>query len=157
MFRGRGPARIGVGPDPSCGKSAISFIERVNCGFPASAISGHPDARGRRDDQHVPVAETYAVLWRTQGRPVHAGQLELLAGGFQLEGADRAGARALEIVDADEIVAVRIGRVADDRVDGRSTLVVERSTGDRLLIASATGLGRTHELADAVSRLAGPR
>jgi hypothetical protein len=99
---------------------------------------------------------TYAVLWRSEGRRVYAGQLELLLQGFQLEGADRSGAGTFELVVAEDIVSVRIGRVADDRVDGRSALVVERSAGERLLITSAIGLGLVHELADEIGRFAGP-
>jgi hypothetical protein len=102
------------------------------------------------------MAVTYAVLWRCDRLPVHAGQLELLPRGFQLEGADRSGAATVELVAAEEIVSVYIGRVADDRVDGRSALVVERSAAERLLITSAIGLGLVHELADEIGRFAGP-
>jgi hypothetical protein len=99
------------------------------------------------------MAVNYAVIWRDASGPVCAGQLELLRHGFQLEGADRSGADSVEVVDADEICSIRIGRTPQDRVDGRSTLIVERSDGDCLMIASAIGIGMIHEIADQVGHL----
>jgi hypothetical protein len=101
------------------------------------------------------VTPTYAVLWRTGRGPIYAGQLELRRQGFQLEGADWFGDDSVEVVDAAEIASVRIGRAGDERVEGRSTVIVERSSGDSLHIASAIGVVMIHELADAVGRLSG--
>jgi hypothetical protein len=118
-------------------------------------FGGFADARGVRGEQHAAVPVTYAVLWRTGRGPVYAGQLELRRQGFQLEGADWFGDGSVEVIDAREIASVRIGRAGDERVEGRSTVIVERSSGDSLLIASAIGVGLIHELADEVGRLTG--
>jgi hypothetical protein len=118
-------------------------------------FGGFADARRAGEEQHAPVTSTYAVLWRTDRGPIYAGQLELRRQGFQLDGADWFGDDSVEVVDAGDIASLRIGRAGDERVEGRSTLIVERSSGNCLHIASAIGVGMLHELADAVGRLTG--
>lgn len=116
-------------------------------------ISSCPDAATLPKQHHARVAANYAVLWRKDCGPVCAGQLEFLRHGFQLEGADRSGTDSVEVVDAAEIRSIKIGRTPQDRVDGRSALIVECPCRDRLLIASAMGVGMIHEIADHFGQL----
>lgn len=91
---------------------------------------------------------SYAVIWRVADGPVCAGQLALVREGFLLDGADRTGERMSEAVGSGEIASVTIGRAREERVDGRVSLVLERADGERLVIASALGVGLIHEIAE---------
>jgi hypothetical protein len=96
---------------------------------------------------------SYAVIWREGPGGICVGQLESLRRGFRLDGADRSGTHAACDVRASDVVSVTIGRASADRIDGRATLIVERSTGSRLLIASAMGVGLLHEIADRIGKV----
>ena len=99
------------------------------------------------------MATSYAVLWCEAGGTICTGELKVLRTGFRLDGADRSGVATMQEVDCDEIVSTRIGRTAADRVAGRSSLIVERSGSDRLLITSAVGIGVTREIAERLGHL----
>jgi hypothetical protein len=96
---------------------------------------------------------SYAVFWREGSGGVCVGQLEPLRGGFRLEGAQRSGSRVACEITADEIVSISVGRGPAERIDGRPSLIVERSANGRLLIASAMGVGMLHEIADRIGSL----
>lgn len=96
---------------------------------------------------------SYAALWRYGAGPVCAGQLVMTPQGLYLDGADRSGTRKTARAGVEEIRSIRIGRTSGERIDGRSSLIVELSRGDNLVISSASGLGLTREIAERVSRL----
>ena len=97
---------------------------------------------------------SYAALWRYGTGPVCAGQLVMTPTGLYLDGADRSGTTRDAKAGVEEIRSIRIGRTSAERIDGRSSLIVELSGGDSLVISSASGLGLTREIAEQVSRLA---
>ncbi len=97
---------------------------------------------------------SYAVIWAQDPSRVCAGQLSVLHHGLRLDGTDRSGEAAAVEVQSAEIVAVEVGRSREDRIDGRSSVIVRRARGDRVVIASAVGLGLTHEIADELARVA---
>lgn len=94
------------------------------------------------------MGETYAVIWRVGDGCVCAGRLALTREGFLLAGADRTGTASSETIDSADISSIRIGRARDERIDGRVSLVVERTDGEQLVVASALGVGLIHEIAD---------
>ena len=100
------------------------------------------------------VPTTYAAIWRYELGPVCAGQLVITPTGLYLDGADRSGRTRSANARIDEISSLRIGRTPAERIDGRSSVIVDLSGGDRLLISSASGLGQTREIADRVSHIA---
>jgi hypothetical protein len=98
------------------------------------------------------IPPSYAVLFREQGGAVFAGELGLAREYLRLEGAGRAGARTEEVLPYRQIAGVQFGRSPHERIDGRSTLVIELRGGTRVQVTSAFGLGANHEIAE---RLAG--
>lgn len=101
------------------------------------------------------VGERYAVLFREQdGRPV-AGSLELGPQRLLLTGTVDGRRQELALRLA-EIVEIRIGRLAADRLNGCRTLVLEREQGRSVQVAPLeTGLLR--ELAELLAVLTGER
>jgi hypothetical protein len=100
------------------------------------------------------VGTSYAAIWRSGRGPVCAGQLVITPNGLYLDGADRSGTTRSAKAGVEEISSLRIGRTPAERIDGRSSVIVEVSGGDRLVISSASGVGLTREIAERVSRLA---
>jgi hypothetical protein len=100
-----------------------------------------------------PVAPTIAhmvhpVLWSEDDGPTLAGKLELVAGVIRLEGAN--GDVVKLSVPLEAITAARIGRAQPERLRGRPALVLGLRSGRRIRIATLSGFGALHELADAV-------
>jgi hypothetical protein len=93
------------------------------------------------------VHTSYAIVWREDDRPSHAGKLELRARGLRLEG----NGESWE-VPFEDIASLRVGRGSDDRLVGRPALVVERRNGRALRIATMAEVGA---LAELVERIAG--
>jgi hypothetical protein len=98
---------------------------------------------------------SYAVLWQeADGLPCF-GRLELGRDRLRLEGAGRqAGASMTIELLYREIAAVRVGRAARDRLDGRAPVIVESGAGHVLLVTSTTGLGTNREIEEQLSALA---
>ena len=97
-------------------------------------------------DQHAAM-RTYAVTWQQGGQGTSYGCLELLSDQLRLngyDGADPAG----ETVPYSDLIAVRVGRTASDRLSGRQTLVLERRGGLPIHIASVVHPGVVSELAE---------
>ncbi len=99
----------------------------------------------------------YAVLWREADPQVFAGELEFEDERLRLQGASRLGIPETFELAYGEIASVHFGRAHDERIDGRSSLVIEPRSGERVLVTSATGLGLTHEIADRLGRMLAPR
>lgn len=121
-----------------------------------TTISVAPDAAERLAEHAVTVA-SYAVIWSLNGNGICAGELQISRRRLCLDGADRSGTGAALEIRADEILDVEVGRAPGKRIDGRPTIVVSRTRGDRVRIASATGVGLTGEIAEALGRLSSAR
>jgi hypothetical protein len=91
---------------------------------------------------------THPVLWSEDDGPTLAGKLELVAGVIRLEGGN--GDVVQLSVPLQAITAARIGRAQPERLQGRPALVLGLRSGRRLRIATLSGFGALHELADAV-------
>jgi hypothetical protein len=92
----------------------------------------------------------YAVVWRTGDGPTSSGRLEL--GGDDLvlhESGEPDGLR----IPFDELSSVEIGRGAADRINGDKSLVLERPSCERVLVAALGGVGLLGELTDLLARL----
>jgi hypothetical protein len=94
--------------------------------------------------------DSYGVVWQQNNRPPLAGKLELDPFRLHLEGSD-CSELAVCTLSFRDLIGVRVGRENCDRLDGRSTLLLERSNGDTLRIASLQA-GIVCEIAE---RLAG--
>ncbi len=101
--------------------------------------------------------DSYGVVWQQNNRPPLAGKLELDRSRLQLEGNDHSEL-ALYTLPYRDLAGVRVGRERGDRLDGRPTLLLERSNGDTLRIASLTQAGIVREIAERLATLeTGPR
>jgi hypothetical protein len=92
----------------------------------------------------------YAVVWRTGDGPTSSGRLELGADELVLQGSgEPEGFR----IPLDELSSVEIGRGAGDRINGEKSLVLERHSCERVLVAALAGVGLLGELTDLLARL----
>ncbi len=89
---------------------------------------------------------SYAIVWREDDRPSHAGKLELRARGLRLEGNGESWELPFE-----DIATLRVGRGPDDRLVGRPALVVERRNGRALRIATMAEVGTLAELVERIA------
>lgn len=94
---------------------------------------------------------TYAVIWLEPGFPPYAGKLVVGRRRLSLEGSATGARQSLHRVLYEEIVRVRMGRAPEERLEGRSTVVIERRQGGPLRIATVNGIGETSELADTIA------
>jgi hypothetical protein len=90
---------------------------------------------------------TYAVLWRTDRGPVHAGRLSLLEHALLLEGTSAGVAGRCEL-GYDEIANVDIGRGAAQRLGGRPVTVIQSPGGETVEVAMLGGAGLLPELVE---------
>lgn len=95
----------------------------------------------------------YAVVWREAGGPRYAGKLELGPTALRLQGTGPEGRLSVVRLLYEDLSAVKVGRGADERIDGRPALVLERRAGGRIDLVSLDGLGIVHELASRVAEL----
>src|SRR6266581_9292341 len=91
----------------------------------------------------------YAVVWRTGDGPTSSGRLELGKDELVLYGAGSEGLR----VPLDELSSVEIGRGAAERINGDKSVVLERPSCERVLVAALGGVGLLGELTDLLARL----
>jgi hypothetical protein len=96
------------------------------------------------DDQVMQT--TYAVVWREGEQAAASGKLELRTTRLVLEGGNGA-LRRLEVPYA-ELSSVHVGRNADERLDGRPTLVLERREAEAIRLSSVAQPGIVSELAE---------
>lgn len=94
----------------------------------------------------------YPAAWITTGESLARGVLVLEEEGFRLEGR-RDGNEVAETVAYSTIERIRIGREADERLNARPTLVVERGNAPSMLI-EVFGIGLLAEVGDALTALA---
>jgi len=96
--------------------------------------------------------KSYGVVWREGKRPLARGKLELLPRAMRLEGMTGSEPTTREIA-YDYLSEVRIGRSAEERIDGHPCLVLEPRTGDTLSIASVAQSGVVAEIAERLAAL----
>jgi len=95
---------------------------------------------------------SYAVKWREPGGRTFLGRLELAPPGLVLEGRNGGEAAVRRTIDVEDVRSFRLDVKAEERLDGRPTLVLERA-GGALLVTSA--LVHTGVLQELLHRLAG--
>jgi hypothetical protein len=95
-------------------------------------------------------ANEYAVVWRTDHGPTCSGRLELGENDLVLNGA--AAPQGLRIPLSD-LSSVEIGRAPGDRINGEKSLVLERSSCERVLVAALGGVGLLGEINELLARL----
>jgi hypothetical protein len=95
----------------------------------------------------------YAVVWRTGDGPTASGKLELGPDDIVLHGSSEDEFR----IPFGELSSAEIGRAADERVNGDKSLVLERHSCERVLIAALGGVGLLGELTDLLARLRAER
>ena len=86
---------------------------------------------------------TYGVVWREGASPLATGKLELLPRGLRLEGRERS-----EDIPYERLSSVHIGRTATERINGRPSLVLERTGAAALTIAAVAETGLVGEIAE---------
>ena len=124
--------------------------------FSPSSISGADDETSRYEGDNACV-DSYGVVWKKDGREPVAGKLELDADRLRLEGNDRDHLTVYVLAYRD-LATVRINRDLADRLDGQPTLLLERSNGDELRIASLAQAGIVSEIAERLATFEiGPR
>jgi hypothetical protein len=94
-------------------------------------------------------AHEYAAVWRTCDGQTSSGKLELGSDDLVLQGS---GENELRI-PYDELSSVEIGRAVDERINGDKSLVLERQSCERVLVAALGGVGLLGELTDLLARL----
>jgi hypothetical protein len=99
-----------------------------------------------------PVKHHYAIVFAVQGDEVVAGSLRLTETGVLLSGGNGGRRSDLEL-GFDEIVDVRVGRVPAERLNGRSTLVLDRR-GNRPVLVMPLGPGFLCEITEVLKELA---
>jgi hypothetical protein len=102
-------------------------------------------------DRASMVETSYPVVWSEEGEPTVTGRLLPGAEALLLEGA-RDGRLVRRSLPYRDLGGVRIGRKAGDRLNGRPTLVVERSDGPEVRVLPL-GPGLLLELAELVAEL----
>jgi hypothetical protein len=95
---------------------------------------------------------SYGVVWREGERPLARGKLELLPRAVRLDGMVGSEPTTSEI-PYDYLSEIRIGRTAEDRIDGRPSLVLAPRTGERFTIASVAQAGVLAEIAERLAAL----
>jgi hypothetical protein len=102
------------------------------------------------DDDHM--RKTYGIVWREGEQPLAHGKLELLPRSVRLEGLADSKPCTREI-SYESLKGIRVGRSATDRINGRPSLVLERSTGESISITSVAQPGIVAELAERLTAL----
>ena len=95
---------------------------------------------------------TYGVVWREGSGPLARGKLELLPQAVRLEGMTGSEPTTREIA-YEYLSEIRIGRSAEERLDGRTSLVLAPRTGDTVSIASVAQAGVVAEIAERLAAL----
>lgn len=106
-------------------------------------------AQGVRSRPHE-----YAAVWRTGDGPTSSGKLELGDDDLVLHGS---GEHDRLRIPFDELSSVEIGRGAAERINGDKSLVLERHSCERVLVAALGGVGLLGELNDLLARLRAER
>jgi len=95
---------------------------------------------------------SYGVVWREGEHPLARGKLELLPRAMRLDGMTGSEPTTREIA-YDYLSEIRIGRSAEERIDGRPSLVLAPRTGETFSIASIAQAGVLAEIAERLTAL----
>jgi hypothetical protein len=106
-------------------------------------------AQGVRSRPHE-----YAVVWRTGDGPTSSGRLELGDDDLFLQGSGEPDGLRIPF---DELSSVEIGRGTAERINGNKSLVLERHSCERVLVAALGGVGLLGEVTDLLARLQAER
>jgi hypothetical protein len=106
-------------------------------------------AQGVRSRRHE-----YAVVWRSGDGPTSSGRLELGDDDLVLHGSAEPDRLRIPF---DELSSVEIGRGTAERINGNKSLVLERPSCERVLVAALGGVGLLGELTDLLARLRAER
>lgn len=96
----------------------------------------------------------YAVVWRTGDGPTSSGRLELGDDDLVLHGSGKSDGLRIPF---DELSSAEIGRGVSERINGDKSLVLERHSCERVLVAALGGVGLLGELTDLLARLRAER
>jgi hypothetical protein len=96
----------------------------------------------------------YAVVWRTGDGPTSSGRLELGDNDLVLYGSGELDRLRIPF---DALSSVEIGRGTAERINGDKSLVLERHSCERVLVAALGGVGLLGELTDLLARLRAER
>jgi len=91
----------------------------------------------------------YAAVWRSGDGSTSCGKLEVGADDLVLHGSGEDELR----IPFDDLSSVEIGRAADERINGDKSLVLERHSCERVLVAALGGVGLLGELTHLLARL----
>ena len=94
--------------------------------------------------------QDYAVVWRTGDGPASGGRLELGDHELVLHGG---GAPEGLRISFDELSSVEFGRGPRERVNGEKSLVLERHSCERVLLAALGGVGLLGEVSNLLADL----
>jgi hypothetical protein len=92
----------------------------------------------------------YAVVWRTGNGPISSGKLELGADDLVLHGSRESDGLRIPL---DQLSSAEIGRAPGERINGNKSLVLERPSCERVLVAALGGVGLLGEVTDLLARL----
>jgi hypothetical protein len=92
----------------------------------------------------------YAVVWRTGDGPTWSGRLELGEDELVLYGGGRREGLRIPFND---LSSVEIGRGARERINGDKSVVLERYSCERVLVAALGGVGLLGEITELLARL----
>jgi hypothetical protein len=93
--------------------------------------------------------KSYGVVWREGMHSLATGMLELGPRELRFEGVADAGITEQRI-RYDDLAGVRVGRSADERIEGRPTVILERRGGEPVTL---TTVAQTTLLGEIVERL----
>jgi len=96
---------------------------------------------------------SYPIVWREGDGPQRAGKLELANSYIVLEGSESGGALARLSLSYADLVEVRIGRSADERVGSGPSLILERRSRPPIRIGEIAGLGSVVDLGHVLAEL----
>jgi hypothetical protein len=92
----------------------------------------------------------YAVVWCTGTGPTSSGRLELGDDDLVLHGSGEPDGLRIPF---DELSSVEIGRGPTERINGEKSLVLERHSCERVLVAALGGVGLVGEVNELLARL----
>ena len=93
---------------------------------------------------------SYAVTWTGKTGRVHAGKLEIGDEALTLEGGS-----ARQTIPYGDLAELHVGRTPDERLQGRTALVLTRRRGETLHVTSLNGVGEIVEIAELIAPRAG--
>jgi hypothetical protein len=96
---------------------------------------------------------SYAVKWREPSGHTFLGRLEFSAEAVVLEGRNGSEGAVVRTIDFHGLRGFRLAETADERLDGQTTLVVERPRGNFLVTSSVVHAGVVQELVHRLSEL----